>query len=62
MAKHPSRVPLEDWSDGWLAMEVSRLLDDPFYLVAHYDEKIDRKWPVTRDERIEYIRSRKETT
>lgn len=56
---HPRDVPLERWSDGWLSMEVSSLMNEPFYLVAHYDEKLDRKWPITREEKIAYIKDRR---
>ena len=55
----PQEVPLSEWSDGWLAMEVASLLDEPLYLVTHYDEKLDRKWPATRQEMIVYIEDRR---
>lgn len=62
---HPSLVPLEMWNDGWLTLEVSRILSETepvreiSYLMMYDEEKKKAKYPVTRAEMIEFIENHK---
>lgn len=52
---HPKEVPLYEWKDGWLKMTVAGYSKKPEYLVMTDQEKLNRGYPVTREEMIAYI-------
>ncbi len=51
-------VPLRDWTEGWLKMEVGSLSHHPDYPLMHDQEKLSKELPVTREEMIAYIRAK----
>jgi len=55
---HPKDVPLSEWPDGWLVMEVASLLDDPGYIIAHDHERKARGLPSSKDERLSFVASK----
>lgn len=59
MARHPSEVPLGEWSDGWLALEIARLADKPEYLWMHPAEKSEAGLPVSHEEMLEFVKERR---
>lgn len=58
--KHPATTPLENWSPGWLKMEVASLLDVPGYAMMHDHEKLAAGYPVSIAEMIAFIKARRE--
>lgn len=48
--------PLEQWNLGQLKFEVASLLKEPSYLIMLDYEKEDRKYPISREEMIRYLR------
>lgn len=58
--RHPATTPLEQWTPGWLKMEVANLLDVPGYLMMHDHEKKAAGYPVSDDEMRALIKGRKE--
>lgn len=55
--RHPSEVPLNEWTDGWLTMSVASHLDVG-YLFAHDHEKEGKGWPATREQKIAFLISK----
>ncbi|MGA2488126.1 MAG: hypothetical protein ABSF49_19405 [Roseiarcus sp.] len=53
-------VPLRDWQEGWLKMEVATLSHHPEYPLMHDQEKRSKELPVTREEMIAYITAKTE--
>ena len=53
-------VPLRDWTEGWLKMEVATLSHHPEYPLMHDQEKRSKELPVTREEMIAYITAKTE--
>lgn len=49
-------TPLEQWTNGQLKFEVASQLNEPSYIMMLDYEKEDRKYPVTREEMISYLR------
>ena len=49
-------VPLRDWQEGWLKMEVATLSHHPEYPLMHDQEKRSKELPVTRggDDRLHH--------
>lgn len=47
---------LEQWTSGQLKMEVASQLDEPYYIMMLDYEKEDRKYPITREEMIKWLR------
>lgn len=60
MSKHPKDIPLSQWSDGWLKMEVASLLDTPGYILMSDVENEREGYPASRDQRADFIASRRE--
>lgn len=58
--KHPKDIPLSEWSEGWLKMEVASLLDVPGYILMSKDERKRADYPSTRVGRMEFIAARRE--
>lgn len=58
--KHPKDIPLSQWSDGWLKMEVASLLDTPGYILMSDAEREREGYPASRDQRADFIASRRE--
>jgi hypothetical protein len=56
----PKDTPLEQWSPGWLKMEVASLLDVPGYIMMHDHEKLAAGYPITDDEMRKFIKARRE--
>jgi hypothetical protein len=60
VTRHPSTTPIEEWSDGWLLLEVASILDNPFYITLSEQERAEMRLPASREQRQEYvIRARK---
>ena len=57
---HPKDVPLSQWYDGWLVMEVASLLDTPGYIMMSDTERSREGYPASRDQRADFIASRRE--
>ena len=53
-------VPLRDWQEGWLKLEVASLSHHPEYPHMHDQEKRSKELPVTREEMIAYITAKTE--
>jgi hypothetical protein len=53
-------VPLRDWQEGWLKMEVATLSHHSEYPLMHDQEKRSKELPVTREEMIAYITAKTE--
>ncbi len=53
-------VPLRDWQEGWLKMEVGSLSHHPEYALMPEHEKRSKELPVTREEMIAYITAKSE--
>lgn len=53
-------VPLRDWQEGWLKMEVATLSHNPGYPLMNDQEKRSKELPVTREEMIAYIKAKTE--
>jgi hypothetical protein len=53
-------VPLRDWTEGWLKMEVASLSHHPEYSHMPDHEKRSKELPVTREEMIAYITAKSE--
>lgn len=53
--RHPQNIPLSQWPQAWIVLEVSVLLDDDYYMVLSSSERENNNYPVTRDEMIKYI-------
>jgi hypothetical protein len=51
-----NKIPIQEWSSGWLKLECSSLLKDAYFLILHDEEKRARGYPVTDDEMRKYIR------
>ena len=54
---HPQNVPLCEWTDGWLNLSVG-WHTDASYLISSDQEKRERGWPVTRQEKIALLRAK----
>jgi hypothetical protein len=54
--QHPKDVSLNKWPEGWLKMEVAKLLGQPRYLYLSEEECSENNYPCNRKERIEFIR------
>ena len=50
-AHHPQNIPLSKWTDGWLTLSVSAHTDAS-YMLLREEERRERVWPVTREEKI----------
>lgn len=57
-AKRLIDTPFEEWTNGQLKMETASQLNDPAYIMMLDYEKEDRKYPVTREEMIKFIRDK----
>jgi len=53
-------VPLRDWQEGWLKMEVATLSRHPEYPLMKDQEKRSKELPVTREEMIAYVTAKTE--
>jgi hypothetical protein len=53
---HPKDVPLDEWRDGWLTMTVASYLDLPGYVMMYDIEKKRAGYPVSRQEKIDFIK------
>lgn len=62
MTPHPGDTPLEQWTQGWLVLEVASLLDRPEYILLYDAERKAKGWPVTQDEMRAFIRERRNET
>ncbi len=51
--------PYEEWSNGQLKMQVASALNDPYYIMMLDYEKEDRKYPISREEMIAYLKNSK---
>ena len=60
MKRLPSNTPLDQWPDGWLVMEVASLLDTPGYILMSDSEREREGYPASRDQRADFISSRRE--
>lgn len=58
--KHPKDVPLSEWTEGWLKMEVASLLDTPGYVLMSDSEREQEGYPASRDQRADFIAARRE--
>lgn len=58
--RKPNDTPLNEWSDGWLVMEVASLLDTPGYIIMTDAEREREGYPASRDQRADFIASRRE--
>jgi hypothetical protein len=52
---YPADTPIEEWSDGWLKLEVASILKDATYLIMYDSEKRTAGYPITREEMIACI-------
>lgn len=50
-------IPLEQWNSGQLKFEVANKLNDPYYIMMLDYEKEDRKYPISKEEMIKYLRT-----
>lgn len=57
--QHPllKDIPLNEWKDGWLTMEVASKLNDPYYLTMLTRERKELNYPCSRQEQINYLRA-----
>lgn len=58
-ASHPANVPLNKWTDGWLKLECASLSGNVEFIWMHDHEKRAHNLPVTRDEMVAYIETRR---
>ena len=58
--KHPKDTPISEWPDGWLVMEVASLLDTPGYIMMSDTEREREGYPFSRDQRADFVASRRE--
>jgi hypothetical protein len=58
MKTHPSKVALDNWSVGWLKLEVANLTKNPLYIIMTDEEKKTHNLPVTTEEMRDYIRNK----
>lgn len=54
-ANHPQNVPVDKWPDGWLKMECASRLGEPLFIIMHDYEKLEKGYPVTRDEMTAHL-------
>ena len=54
MSKHPQDMPLSDWPQGWLTLQVAYHVGAE-YISMHEHEKQSKGLPVTRKEMIDYL-------
>lgn len=55
---HPSRVPLDQWPDGWLIMTTASFLGAE-YIMMHEHERKAKGLPASIEERREFVRKNK---
>lgn len=55
----PNETPIEEWSNGWLALETASLLDKPEFVIMHDDERRKAKLPSSRQEMIDFIKAKR---
>lgn len=53
-------TPLEQWTSAQLKFEVASQLNEPYYIMMLDYEKEDRKYPITREEMIKWLRAKGE--
>ena len=51
----PNDTPVEEWSDGWLTLEIASILKDASYLIMYDNERRSAGYPVTREEMIAFV-------
>jgi hypothetical protein len=51
-------TPLEQWSLGYLKFETASMLNCPEYIRLHDHEKRSHNYPVSREEMIQFLRSK----
>lgn len=56
--KLPKDIPLKDWTDGWLTMEVASKLDNPMYLTMLTRERKELNYPYTKQEQIDFLKAK----
>jgi hypothetical protein len=54
----PIYTPLEEWTEGWLKMEVAVLARKSLYIIMTDEEKRAAGLPVTADEMRIYIKEK----
>jgi hypothetical protein len=54
----PINTPLEEWTEGWLKLEVAVLARKSLYIIMTDKEKEAAGLPVTADEMRAYIREK----
>lgn len=54
---YPAETPIEEWSDGWLKLEVATIAKDATYLIMYDNEKRSAGYPVTREEMIAFVKN-----
>lgn len=52
--RHPSEVPLNQWTDGWLKLSVASHLEAQ-YLFLHDHEKKEKGWPASHEEMVSFL-------
>lgn len=52
--RHPGNTPLNEWTDGWLKMEIAGITD-PAYIVMDEEEMKANGLPVTRKHMIKFL-------
>lgn len=58
--KTPMNTPLNEWSRGWLVMEVASLLDVPDYIGLSDVAKRAAGYPETEEEMRQFISDRRD--
>jgi hypothetical protein len=56
--RHPNTTPIESWPLGWLRLECCSILT-PTYLIMNDDEKRSLGYPITKEEMVELIKSKR---
>lgn len=54
---HANRVPLSQWPDGWIKLEIASITNRPEYVIMTAGEKRGANLPAEREESIMYLRN-----